>query len=173
MNHYKTACAHKADMPGRQATYKITNNFKKEVIMKPAKKAQEWLPSVFNDFFDYNWPLMPKATVPAINVTEDDTDYRVELAAPGTTKDDFKVHVDANDNLVIVMEKKDEKKDDGKSKYLRREFNYSKFEQALSLPADIDKDKIAAKVENGVLTVTIPKDKSKCENKPQKNIEIG
>ncbi len=94
------------------------------------------------------------STAPAINVYETDKNYTVELAAPGMTKDDFKVNVDSDDNLVISMEKKennDEK--DKKGRYLRREFSYSKFEQCMILPDNADKTKIAAKVENGVLSL--------------------
>ena len=67
-----------------------------------------WLPSIFNDFFDTEWMERANATAPAINVVEHDTDYCVELAAPGMTKDDFRVHLDDEDNLVISMEKKTE-----------------------------------------------------------------
>lgn len=74
-------------------------------------------------------------TAPAINVIENDKDYKVEMAAPGMTKDDFKVNVDENNNLTICMEKKEEKKEEKKDKkYLRREFSYSKFQQTILLP---------------------------------------
>lgn len=74
------------------------------------------------------------------------------------TKDDFQVHVDENDNLVITMEKKSENKDEKKKEhYLRREFSYSKFQQTMILPDDVDKNKISAHVEHGVLSVELPK----------------
>jgi len=82
----------------------------------------------------------------------------VELAAPGLTKEDFKVHIDEDNNLHIEMEKKSENKEGKKhGKYLRREFSYEKFQQTLLLPDDVDADKIDAKVENGVLNVHLPK----------------
>ena len=117
-----------------------------------------WLPTVFNDFF--NTDFMPKAnaTAPAINVKETDKDYTVELAAPGMTKEDFNVHINDEGNLIIKMEQKQENKEEDKNaRYLRREFSYSKFEQTLILPDDVDKNKISAKVEHGVLTVELPK----------------
>jgi len=95
-------------------------------------------------------------TAPAINVKENDKEYEVELAAPGTTKDDFKVNVDKDGNLTIKMEHKNEKKDENKKEhYLRREFSYSNYEQALTLPEDVEKDKIEAKVNNGVLHIAL------------------
>ena len=115
------------------------------------RKNQGWLPDIFNDFF-------ANATAPAINVIEHENDYCVEVAAPGMTKDDFQVHVDENDNLVITMEKKSENKDEKKKEhYLRREFSYSKFQQTMILPDDVDKNKISAHVEHGVLSVELPK----------------
>ena len=112
-----------------------------------------WLPSVFNDLFDTDF--MPKAncTAPAINVKETDKAYIVELAAPGMKKEDFNVHINDEGNLIIKMEQKDEKKEEDKStRYLRREFSYSKFEQTLILPDDVEKDQIKARVEHGVLS---------------------
>ena len=115
-----------------------------------------WLPEVFNDFL--NTANMPKAnaTAPAINVQESDKDYTVELAAPGLSKDDFDVNINSDGDLTIKMEKKAEEKEE-KGHYLRREFAYSKSEQTLILPDDVQKEGIAARVANGVLTVVLPK----------------
>ena len=74
--------------------------------MVPVKTNQNWLPSIFNDFFENEWLAKTGVTAPAINVIENDKDYKVEMAAPGMTKDDFKVNVDENNNLTICMEKK-------------------------------------------------------------------
>ena len=79
--------------------------------MVPVKTNQNWLPSIFNDSFDNEWMARANATAPAINVIENEKDYKVELAASGMTKNDFKVSVDESNNLVICMEKKDEKKE--------------------------------------------------------------
>lgn len=117
-----------------------------------------WIPSIFNDFFADPWvPSKIAGTAPAINVSEDDKEYKVEVAAPGMTKDDFKINV-ANDELVIAMEKKGDSKDEDKDKkYLRREFSYSKFEQHLTLPDNVERDNISAGMNDGVLTIDIPK----------------
>lgn len=122
------------------------------------RKNQSWLPDIFNDFFDTEWMEKTNATAPAINVVEHDNGYAVEVAAPGMTKEDFNVHLDEENNLVISMEKKIENKDEKKKEhYLRREFSYSKFQQTMILPDDVDKNKISAHVEHGVLSVELPK----------------
>lgn len=144
--------------------------------MTPIRKNynQNWLPSIFNDFFDNDWMIKANATAPAINVLESDTDYKVEVAAPGMTKEDFNIHLSEDNELVISMEKKNETKEENNNnrKYLRREFSYSKFEQALVLPDDVEKDKISANVTDGVLTVDLPKRTPEEKAKINRVIEI-
>ena len=126
--------------------------------MLPVMNRNLWMPEVFNDFFDTDFMPRVNATAPAINVKESEKDYTVELAAPGLTKDDFIVNIDDDGNLHVKIENKSQKKEeDKKSHYLRREFSYSKYEQTLLLPDDVDKAKIAASVNNGVLTIDLPK----------------
>ena len=126
--------------------------------MTPMMRTNNWIPAVFNDFFDTDYMPRANSTAPAINVKDTDKAYIVELAAPGMKKEDFNVHINDEGNLIIKMEKKDEKKEEDKSaRYLRREFSYSKFEQTLILPDDVKKEDITAKVEHGVLTVELPK----------------
>lgn len=74
--------------------------------MMPVRRNQAWLPSIFNDFFDNEWMEKTNATAPAINVTENNKEYNVEVAAPGMTRDDFNIHIDEENNLVISMEKR-------------------------------------------------------------------
>ena len=124
--------------------------------MLPTRRSQNWLPGIFNDFFGNEW--MEKSTSPAINIIENDKEYKVELAAPGLTKEDFNVRVTEENQLVVTMEKKQEQKDENNDgRYLRREFSYSKYQQTLLLPDNVEKDKISASVEHGVLNILIPK----------------
>ena len=102
--------------------------------MMPVMRSNSWIPSVFNDLFDTDFLPKTNCTAPAINVKESDKAYTVELAAPGMKKEE-----------------------DKNTRYLRREFSYSKFEQTLILPDDVKKDAISAKVEHGVLTVELPR----------------
>ncbi len=112
------------------------------------------------------------STSPAINVSEDDKEYKVEVAAPGMTKDDFHISIDDGD-LIIAMEKKDENNEENKDKkYIRREFNYSKFEQRLVLPDNVEKQQIAAQMNHGVLCIDLPKMTPEEKAKECRYIEI-
>ena len=132
--------------------------------MLPARRfnGQYGLTDFFNDFFENKSLEKIGINTPAINVAEDEQEYRLEVAAPGACKDDFKIHINKDGNLVIEMEKKecgckDKEKEKKECKYLRKEFSYSKFSQTLLLPENIDKEQIEAQVHNGVLKVIIPK----------------
>lgn len=143
--------------------------------MLPARKNydQNWLPNFFNDFFDNDWMAKNNGTSPAINVVEEDSLYRVEAAVPGMKKEDFNVQLTDDNVLVISMEhktSKEEKKEE--RKYLRREFSYSKFEESLVLPDDVEKDSISATCRDGVLTIEIPKMTKEEKQKACKMIEI-
>ena len=148
------------------------------MIMMPVRRTQNWLPSIFNDFFDNDWMVKANATAPAINVFETEKEYKVELAAPGMTKEDYNVHIDEENNLVISMEKKTENKEESnkdekkEGRYLRREFSYSKFQQTMILPDDVDKEKISAQVENGVLNINLPKFTEQEKEKTKKFIDV-
>ena len=128
--------------------------------MLTVRRNQEWLPNLFNEIFDNNLyeRASVSATTPAVNVLEKEHEYLVEVAAPGMTKNEFKVNLDEDENLVVALEKEANKEEEGKKMhYLRREFSYSQFRQTMILPDDVDKEKISAKVENGVLSVILPK----------------
>ena len=146
--------------------------------MLPARRFNQFgLTDFFNDLFDNRSIDKIGMTTPAINVMENEKEYRLELAAPGMCKDDFRVHINKDGNLVIEMEKKhcgckgkeEEKKD---CKFIRREFSYSKFSQILLLPDNADRENIDAEVNNGILKVLIPKiEKPRAEDEIKK-IEV-
>ena len=134
----------------------------------------DWLSNFFNDnFFDTGMMSRMNATAPAINVKENEKAYTMEVAAPGLKKDWVRVNIDNEGMLNIAIENKMEHKDEDKHEhYLRREFSYSNYQQAYSLPDDADREKISAKVDNGVLEVQIPKLAPKEETKYEKKIEV-
>ena len=138
------------------------------------RRNQGWMPSLFGDLLPAEWLDKGAGVTPAINVKETKKEYKVEVAAPGMTKEDFSVHINDQNDLVVCLEHHSENKDEDKeSHYLRREFSYTKFKQTLLLPEDVDSSKIEAKMKNGVLSIEIPK---KTPTQPQhtsRNIAIG
>ncbi|MEG1649102.1 MAG: Hsp20/alpha crystallin family protein [Rikenellaceae bacterium] len=141
--------------------------------MLPTKKTQNnWLPSILNDFLGNQWEAKPNVTAPAMNIIENDKEYKIEIASPGMEKDDFCIKVNDENHLVITMKKQHEEREENKDdKYLRHEFSYSQFQQTLILPENVDCDKIIAQQENGILCVTIPK-KEVVKNENEKVIPI-
>ena len=148
--------------------------------MLPARRfnGQYGLTDFFNDFFENRSLEKVEFTTPAINVKENDTEYKIEVAAPGACKDDFKVHLNKDGNLVIEMEKqdkcccKDKEEEKKECKYLRKEFSYSKFTQTLLLPDNADRENIDAQVLNGILKVRIPKLEKPSQEDQKKVIEV-
>ena len=139
-----------------------------------SNRNQGWFPTLFNDMFNDNW-FTSKAfgNTPAVNVSETENEYKIEVAAPGMAKEDFNVHLTHDNCISIKMEKKTEDNEkENKKNYLRREFGYSKFEQLLSLPDNADKNAISAKMNNGVLVIDIPKTKEVEKEKKNTCIEI-
>ena len=149
--------------------------------MLPARRfnGQFGLTDFFNDFFDNRSLEKIGITSPAINVKENDKGYKIEVAAPGMCKDDFKIHLNKEGNLVIDMEKTDcccknkEKDEEVKQcKYLRKEFAYTKFTQTLLLPENADKEAIEAHVNNGILYIMIPKTTKEKAEEEKRVIEV-
>lgn len=137
------------------------------------RRDNNWLMNMFNDFFDDSYMPRTNATAPAVNVKESEKNYEMEVAAPGLKKDFCRVNIDEEGNLNVKIEDKFEHKEENKKEhYLRREFNYSNFEQKYVLPEDVDCDKISAKVENGILYIELPKI-YKEEKKAERTIAIG
>ena len=137
------------------------------------KRHSNYLPTLVSDFwgedlfpsFEQEWSLTP-----AVNIIEGNHDFRVEVAAPGLQKEDFKVHVEKN-VLEISAEKKSETVSENK-KYLRKEFNHSEFKRTFSLPSSVEAEKIKATHKDGVLTVEIPK-RDEAKVNPRKEISVS
>jgi len=141
--------------------------------MLPVMFKNSWFPTVFDEFLNSDvTPSTCTTTAPAVNVKEDEKAYTMEVAAPGIKKEYCHVSLNEDGNLSIAIENKMEhKEEDKKQHYLRREFSYTNYQQSYSLPEDVVKDKISARVENGILTVTLPKQEK--EAKVTKSIEIS
>lgn len=137
-----------------------------------------WFDNDFNDNFFNNVLSRVNTTAPAVNVKEDADKYTMEVAVPGIKKDYVRIALNEDGDLELAIENKlehkeeDSKKEEHKEHYLRREFSYSNYQQTYSLPEDVDKAGIAAKVEDGILTITLPKVKEEIKKSGRK-IEIG
>jgi len=139
-------------------------------------KVNERMPSVFDDFFKPwnewfdNGGLLSRAmNVPAVNITEQKNDYLVSLAAPGLRKEDFKIDVDGN--MLTISSEKEETKEEKDKKFTRKEYNYSSFSRSFTLPEEINKEKIEAKYEDGVLKISLPR-REEAKKPAAKNIAV-
>lgn len=132
-----------------------------------------WLDNAFNDFFDDSAMRRMNSTAPAVNVKEDETAYTMEVAVPGIKKEFCRVNINNDGDLNIAIENKMEHKEENKKeRYLRREFSYTNYQQTYSLPDNVNKEGISAKVTDGVLIIELPKIE-KVEQKVQRKIEVG
>jgi HSP20 family protein len=125
-------------------------------------KVREGTPSIFDDFFkpwnswfDNSGLWNRSMSIPAVNITEQKESYLISLAAPGLKKDDFKIDIDGN--MLTISTEKEERKEDKEEKYTRQEYSYSSFERSFTLPDEVDKDKIEARYEDGLLKLALPK----------------
>jgi HSP20 family protein len=129
-------------------------------------KVNEKMPAVFDDFFKpwnewFDGGLMNRTMkVPSVNITEHKDEYVVALAAPGLKKEDFKIDVEAN--MLTVSCEKEENKEEKDKKFTRKEYNYTSFSRSFTLPEEVNREKIEAKYEDGVLKIALPrKDEAK------------
>lgn len=134
----------------------------------------DWLNNWFDDNF-FNTPVMAQTTTtaPAVNVKEDNKQYVMEVAVPGLKKEQVNMSIDKDGYLILSIENKNEQKDENKKEhYLRREFSYTSYRQSYALPDNVNADKIEANVADGVLKVVLPKVEKKEEKEDVKHIEV-
>ena len=128
------------------------------------RNTDNWLPSIFDDMFKTDWMDNGSSgmsrigtSVPAVNIAENDDSFILEVAAPGKTKKDFNLELD---NGVLTISSEDKKENETKEnggRFTRREFSYSSFKRAFSLPETVEADKITAQYKEGVLVINLPK----------------
>lgn len=147
-------------------------------ILKRNGQLTDSFPLLFNDFFtrdlyDFNRSNFSDTgtTVPAVNIKETKESFEVEMAAPGMTKDDFKIHLEGN--LLTISAEKNNETEQNDSRYSKREFSYQSFHRSFTLAKDVvDSDKINAKYQDGVLKLLIPK-KEEAKEKPPRMIQVS
>ena len=140
--------------------------------MLVTRRNQDFMPTLFNELMNWNDTTY---STPRMNIMETKDNYKLELCIPGLTKDDVKLSIDAEGNLVVEMTKetKNEKKENKEEmRYLRHEFSVEHFRQTVMLPDDIHKEQISAKVENGILDIVIPKVTVEEKKQAMQTIEV-
>jgi len=141
--------------------------------MSIVKRNNLFFPSLMQDVMGPDWfggTEKWNTSVPAVNIKDNTEGFELELAVPGMKKDDFTVEID-NDVLTISSEVETEN-EENKENYTRKEFSYTSFKRAFTLPETVDGSKIDAKYEDGILKLTLPK-KQEALPKPKRLIEIG
>ena len=135
-------------------------------------------PSVFDRFFEnelFDWSNRnysnTNTTLPAVNIKETGDNFEVEMAAPGFSKEDFKIELN-NELLTINSVKRVEKETNEGQIFTKREFSYQSFSRFFTLPHSADSGKIEAKYDNGILKVIIPK-KEEAKPQPSRLISIS
>ena len=139
-------------------------------------KTGERLPILFDDFFrpwnewfDNGGIWGRTMNVPAVNITELKDEFMLSLAVPGMKKDDFKIDVDGN--MLPISSEKEESKEEKDKKFTRKEYNYSSFSRSFTLPQEINREKIDARYEDGVLKISLPR-KEEAKKPEAKHIAV-
>jgi len=125
-------------------------------------KTTERMPTLFddlfkpwNEWFDNGGLWGRVMNIPAVNITENKDEYKVALAVPGMKKDDFNIDIDGN--MLTISSEKEETKEEKDKKFTRKEYNFSSFSRSFTLPDEVNKEKIEAKYEDGVLKLSLPR----------------
>jgi HSP20 family protein len=133
------------------------------------------LPALFDDFLarDFFGPSFRSTGVstPAVNIMETNEDFQMEMVAPGMKKKDFNIEV--QDNVLTISYDHEDNRAGERSnwQYNAHEYNYHSFARSFSLPDSIQIEKIKAKYEDGILSITIPK-KEEARTKPARQITV-
>lgn len=143
--------------------------------MLPTFRTLNYLPNLIDDFFGKD--LMPnffeaksKFSIPSVNVNESNAEFSIEVAAPGLSKDDFKIDIDHN--VLTISAEKEEKNEENDSRIIRKEFSYNCFRRSFSLPESVNSEKITASHKEGILNIHIPK-REEAKEKPARQIAIS
>ncbi|HBX50015.1 MAG: heat-shock protein Hsp20 [Bacteroidetes bacterium RIFOXYA12_FULL_35_11] len=142
--------------------------------MLPIMKTRNVLPTLVDEFFGKDvfptlWDLTGSTTVPAVNILETKDEFKIEVAAPGLEKADFKI--DLHNQVLTISSEKELKNEQTEERYMRREFSYTSFKRSFTLPQSANSDKVQANHKDGILTVVIPK-REEAKEKPARRIDI-
>jgi HSP20 family protein len=143
--------------------------------MLPSLRTRNAWPNLVEEFF--NGDFFPRLfdnesgySLPAVNIVEGKEDYRIEVAAPGLQKEDFKINLE--NNVLTVSSEKEDKQESNEDRVMRREFSYYSFTRSFTLPMTVDAEKIQASHKDGILKIMIPK-REEAKQKPARDIKIS
>jgi len=159
----------------------LTFKIKEDLAMTLIKKTDNYwpsFPSLIDNFLSRDWMdwsnsnfSSTNTTLPAVNVKENENEFKIEVAAPGLTKKDFNINLE--NNLLTISSEKEDSKSEEKENYSRREFSYQSFTRSFTLPENlVDGEKISARYEDGILKIEIPK-REEAKPKPARTIKIA
>lgn len=139
-----------------------------------ARINRRFVPAYWDDFFNDSYftnghNFASEGSTPAVNVVEDEKNYRIEVAVPGLTRKD--VRIDLEDDVLTISSEQKEQKEEKRENYMRREFRHSAFKRSFQLPETVDQNKIEASHDAGILTIQLPKREEVLQKAP-KQIEI-
>ncbi len=137
------------------------------------RRSRSPLSSFFEDLDTLLSPVLSTGMdlVPSANIKETENEYKVELAAPGLSKEDF--HLNVENNMLSIHVDKEQEKEEKEEGYTRREYNYKSFVRTFNLPESVASDKIEAKYENGILNLTLPKKEEAKKGSQKREIAIS
>ena len=138
-------------------------------------KMNRTYPGIFDDFFGMDhYPAHYRRngfkTLPAVNISEGENEFTIEVAAPGLEKKDFKINLD--NNCLTIASVREDNKEEVMDQYTRREFGYASFQRTFVLPESVDGEKIKANYADGILNVQLPK-KEEAKPKPARTIKVS
>lgn len=143
--------------------------------MLPSLKTRTSLPSLVEEYF--NGDFLPRFfdvenynSVPAVNIVEGKDAFRIDVAAPGLNKEDFRINIEKN--VLTISSEKEEKHEEKDEKVMRKEFSYYSFRRCFSLPETVNTDKVSASHKDGILQVVVPK-REEAKEKPAREIKIS
>lgn len=144
-------------------------------MLPVARKEKRFFPSIVDEFFgrDFMPDLFEFQTgvnLPSVNIIEGKDDYKIEVAAPGLEKKDFRI--DLENNVLTITSEREDKNEEVNERYMRREFSYSSFKRSFALPPSVDSANISATHKDGIISIMIPK-KEEAKVKPPKQIDIN
>lgn len=136
---------------------------------------REMFPTMFREFFDRDFfdasnMGFSDSTMPIVNIKRGKDDFVLEVAAPGMTKDDFKIEIDSN--ILVISSEKEDIKQGNDEQFTRKEFSYQSFKRSFTLPSTIAEKDIKASYKDGVLNIVLPK-KEEAKEKSKRMIKIG